>query len=208
MHDPLTVAFEIRRPWPMREAWKTEQAARTGTRWQIGGAFWVLAGRGLYFPPLITVWHREPKGRDGLTVCGKHVQRRNGTWTRARGWRLHLHHWKIQVPPLQHLRRRLLTRCAWCGGRSVKGDQVNISHQWGGPRGRWWTGERGLYHRDCSSIQIAHTTCVCERPALDHGTYGQCARCQRNRGIDTSAARLARARELAAIPRGGRATVG
>lgn len=140
MHDPLTVAFEIRRPWPSPDSYRTKQAARTGERWRVGGPFWVLAGRGLYWPALITVWHRDPSGYDD-TTC------------RRTRWRLHVHHWRIQVPPLQQLRRRLLTRCARCGGRSVKGNPVNISHQWDGPRGRWWQGEPGLFHHGCSATQ-------------------------------------------------------
>ena len=204
MHDPLVVAFEIRRPWPKRDTWKTEQSARKGVRWQFRGAFWVLAGRGLYWPALITVWHREPGGRDALTVCGKRVQRKDGTWTRRRTWRLHIHHWRIQIPPLQMLRRRLLTRCAWCHGRSVKGDSVNFSHQRDQRRSHWWEGESGLYHRDCSAIQSARRTCVCVRPVLDNDTYGRCARCDRSRPFGTTDAQLTRARELQQIPAGGR----
>lgn len=191
MHDPMTVAFEIRRPWPKRDTWQTGQAARTGTRWEIGGAYWVLAGHALYFPCFITVWHRDPSGYDH-TTC--HTKR----------WRLHIHHWKIQISPLQQLRRRLLTRCAWCNGRSVKGDQVNHSHQWDRARGRWWQGERGLYHHDCSAIKTAHATCVCTRPVLDHDTYGRCARCGQSRSFGMTDANLTRARELSAIPHGHR----
>lgn len=230
MHDPLTVAFEIRRPWPERST--LPAAGDKATRWRIRlhhdcgtwcaddpahrdgafpwwtpssySAFWRLNGRDYYFPSLITVWHREPGGRDGLTVCSKPVQRRDGTWRCTRSWRWHIHHWKLQFRTYQRLRRRLLTRCAWCGGRDRKGDAVNISHSWDGPRARWWQGEKGLFHRDCSSIERAHSTCVCTRPVLDHDIYGQCARCDRFRPFGFTDANLARARELAAIPVGGR----
>lgn len=191
MHDPLTVAFEIRRPWPDIADWRTEQAARTGTRWRFDSPYWVIAGRGLYWPCMITVWHRDPSGYDDTTCRGKR-------------WQWHIHHWKIQISPLQQLRRRLLTRCAWCGGRSVKGDAVNHSHQWDGPRGRWWHGESGLFHRDCSAIKSAHATCVCEWPVLEHDTYGKCARCERTRSFGTTDEHLPRLRGLAAIPHGGR----
>ncbi|MFL4947527.1 hypothetical protein ACJ6WE_09155 [Streptomyces sp. MMS24-I31] len=191
MHDPLTVAFEIRRPWPKTDAWKTEHAARFGIRWEIGGAFWVLAGRGLYFPGLITVWHRDPSGYDHTTCRGKR-------------WQLHVHHWRIQISPLQELRRRLLTRCAWCKGRHRKGDPVNVSHSWDGPRARWWQGEKGLFHHDCSSVKSAHSTCVCTRPVLDHDIYGKCARCGLFRPFGFTDANLARARDLHSIPQGGR----
>lgn len=193
MHDPLVVAFEIRRPWPRHDAWKTKAAAKQGIRWKAGGAFWVVAGRGLYFPPLITVWHRDPSDYDS-TTCP----------TRGRAWRFHVHHWRLQVPALQALRRRLLTRCAWCGGRSVKGDRVNVSHSWHGSRGHWWQGEPGLYHRDCSTIRTAHATCVCEDPVLEHDGYGRCARCNRARGYGTKPETINRLRELSEIPRGAR----
>lgn len=230
MHDPLTVAFEIRRPWPERSplpaagyasvCWRVRLHHDCGTScagdpphrdgafpwWRPSSysAFWRLNGRDYYFPSLITVWHREPGGRDGLTVCSKRVQRRDGTWRRTRGWRCHIHHYKIQFRAYQQLRRRLLTRCAWCGGRSIKGDQVNFSHQWGGRRGRWWQGERGLYHHDCSSIKTAHATCVCTRPVLDRDIYGRCARCGQSRSFGMTDKNLARARELSAIPHGHR----
>lgn len=194
MKDPLTVAFETRRPWPTIEPWKTKQAARVGTRWQVSGAFWVLAGRGFYFPPLVTVWHRDPSGYDS-TTCKTYP---------GRSWRFHVHHWRLQVHPLQHWRRRLLTRCTWCGGRSVKGDCVNVSHSWDGPRARWWQGEKGLFHRDCSSVERAHSTCVCGSPVLDGRSYGQCAACGRFRPLGVTDANLAHARELQQIPLGGR----
>ncbi len=115
MHDPLVVAFEIRRPWPKR----------TPRR------------RYYYWPSLITIWHAEPGGRDAFEVC-----------KRSSHWRWHLHHWKIQIRPLQNLRRRLLTSCAECGRKG----SPNISHQWDRERSPWWRGERGLYHRECSSL--------------------------------------------------------
>lgn len=155
MHDPLTVAFEIRRPWPKPAEWRTKQAAREGIRWRFNSPFCVLAGRGLYFPSLITIWHREPGGHDGLSVCSKRVQRRDGKWRRTRGWRWHVHHWKIQIHPLQQLRRRLFTRCEVCGGRSTKTDSVNFSQQWDRPRGHWWQGETGLAHMECRGVRIA-----------------------------------------------------
>lgn len=146
MHDPLTVAFEIRRPWPRSDTWKTKAAADQGIRWETNGAFWVLAGRGVYWPSLITVWHRDPSGYDDVT-CGA---------LRGKAWRFHIHHWRIQVAPLQHLRRRLLTRCEVCGGHSVKGHPVNVSTQWDGPSGHWWQGEPGLTHSDCYRVPKTH----------------------------------------------------
>jgi hypothetical protein len=133
MHDPMVVAFEIRRPWPHRSSLPNRQ------RWSWRPPFVTAAGRAFYFPALVTVWHVEPGGRDAFEVC-KHSGR----------WRWHVRHWHLQVRPLQRLRRRLLTRCAGCGGPSRQGAPVNVSEQWDGPRGRWWKGEPGLFHAGCA----------------------------------------------------------
>lgn len=195
MHDPLTVAFEIRRPWPRVDAYGTRQAARNGVRWRVRRHHHtVIAGRAVRWPSLITVWHRDPSGYDS-TTCPIYP---------SRSWRFHVHHWRLQVHPLQEWRRCLLTRCTWCEGRSVKGDWVNVSHSWDGPRARWWQGEKGLFHRDCSSIERAHSTCVCTRPVLDQDAYGMCARCGLFRPFGFTDANLARARDLQTVPSGGR----
>ncbi|MGW1295127.1 hypothetical protein [Streptomyces sp. NPDC002533] len=232
MHDPLTVAFEIRRPWPQRSPlpaaghasvrWRArlhhacnascagDPQHRNGAFpwWRISSysAFWRINGRDYYWPPLVTVWHREPGGRDGLTVCRKRILRGDGTYRLTRTWRWHLHHWRIQVPPLQLLRRRLLTRCAWCQGCSTKGDQVNVSGSFSRTRTPWWKGEQGLFHMDCSSIARAHDTCTCQHPVLDHDTYGLCAQCGLRRSFGMSAEALDRVRILRAVPRGRRTT--
>lgn len=182
MHDPLVVAFEIRRPWPSK---------RDSTGWR-------------YWPPLITVWHREPCGHDALTVCRKRTKLADATWKYSRTWRWHVHHWKAQLHPMQDLRRRLLTRCTWCRGRSRKGDAVNVSLSWDGPRARWWQGERGLHHGDCSAIAQAHACCACDFPVLDEEGYGRCARCTRFRPYGMTPERMARTRDLQAIPFGAR----
>ncbi|MFI6296731.1 hypothetical protein ACIBEJ_34435 [Nonomuraea sp. NPDC050790] len=198
------MAFEIRRPWPQRQL-----HSMTDARWSIGrSAFWTLAGRCYYFPSMITVWHREPGGRDSGEVCRHHSRYRDAKgdwqWKFHHAWRFHIHHWKIQVSPLQELRRRLLTRCTWCGGPSRKGDSVNVSHQWGGRRARWWQGERGLYHWDCSSIAGAHHACVCEHPITEFDGWGPCIRCGKYRGHGHTEENLTRMRMLAAIPAGER----
>lgn len=197
MHDPLTVAFEMRRPWPHVDAYATRQAARNSVRWRVRRRHHtVIAGRALRWPSLITVWHRDPSGYDS-TTCSIYP---------GRSWRFHIHHWRVQVHPLQRWRRRLLTRCTWCGGRSAKGDTVNVSHSWDGLRARWWQGEKGLFHLDCSSIQKAHSTCVCTQPVLDHNGYGTCARCALFRPFGLTDTNLARVRNLQTVPSGGRRT--
>ena len=158
MHDPDVVAFDIRRPWPQRDhshdakpggpRWKARYRWATWARpWRGWRCFWTIAGRGLYWPSFITIWHCEPNGADALTVCRHRSQRTNGEWAYTRGWKWHVHHWKIQVQPLQRLRRALLTRCEECGRKG----SPNVSHG-GRARKRWWRGERGLYHFECSGL--------------------------------------------------------
>lgn len=175
MHDPEVVAFRIRRPFP-------EKPRRVGAtapqwRWQIHyqdfyvSPFITVAGREFYFPDLVTVWHREPHGEDALQgEC------------RGTRWQWHIHHWQIQWTVLQKWRRRLLTRCEWCGGRSTKRDVVNCSHQWDREKQPLWRGERGLFHGDCSTVERAHQTCLCDEPLFDmNRDYGLCLLCGKSR---------------------------
>jgi hypothetical protein len=166
MHDPMVVAFDIYRPFPRLRTSK----ARHG-RWRWAPPFVNVAGREFYLPTLITVWHVEPNGDDAL----------RGACRGAKHWRWHIHHWSLQFPPLQDLRRRLLTRCEWCGGPSRKRDVVNHAMGWDTPKSPWWRGERGLYHDGCTSVALAHRLCFCDKPLLSQGDYGQCAFCGKHR---------------------------
>ena len=165
MHDPMTVAFSIRRPWPGRP-----RPVKSGPRWRFRFhhrpwwdpsdwySHWRIAGREVYFPSLLTVWHVEPGGADSGDVCPQYVrwQDEGGKWhgKGLNGWKWHVHHWRLQVHPLQYWRRRLLTRCEECGRKG----SPNHSHQWDRERGPWWKGERGLYHPECSSLVLARRT--------------------------------------------------
>lgn len=234
MHDPMVVAFEFPRPWPSRDRasdarpgqrrWQArhyhdcasygceqEHAGQRFFPWWRPGSYrstWRIAGRGWYWPALVTVWHVEPGGRDSGDVCRHYVRTRqpDGTYTSrtTSAWRWHVHHWRITVPALQAARRRLLTRCTWCGGRSRPRDVVNVSHQWDGERGPWWRGERGLYHVDCSEYEHARMMCVCDTPRTGGSGYGRCVGCGKFAGGDRSPSVLERRRLLAAVPRGSR----
>jgi hypothetical protein len=179
VHDPDVVAFTIVRPWPQRSGLT---GPRNGKRWAVRlhhdhmpscaaegcagqpfpwwrlrsyGRFWRLAGREFYWPPLVTIWHREPGGRDALSVCRHRWQDKAGNWHLSRRWRWHVAHWHLQVHPLQHLRRALLTRCEVCGGRDRKGHPVNLSSSWYLPHSPWWRGEQGLRHHGCDRERAA-----------------------------------------------------
>lgn len=189
MHDPLVVAFEIPLPIPRRVRWREQGPRRWGVDGAPGYAWWRphryslrLAGRAYGLRYGVTVWHREPDGRDSGEVCPHYSRvRRDSKWeTRVlHGWRFHVHHWHLQVHALQALRRWALTRCAWCGGPSRKGSPVNVSHSWDGPRSRWWQGAPGLFHVDCSAAEHSARSCVCDDPVTEHDGWGRCARCAR-----------------------------
>lgn len=162
MHDPDVVAFEIRRPWPKRDRthdakpdrprWKARYQWATWRKpWSGWMAFWTVAGKGIYWPPTIIVWHREPNGRDSLTVCRSRKQRPNGDWYYTRSWHWHVHHWRIQVIPAQKVHRFLFERCEECGRRFPWG-YAPVAHQWDQPRGKWFRITRRAYHYECSSL--------------------------------------------------------
>ena len=152
-----------------------------------------------YGVELITVWHYEPGGNDLLTVCGRNSR-----------WRWHIHHWRLNFPVVYGWRRRLLTRCEWCGGRHTKADPVDhSSRSWGDDRKEpIWRGERDLYHGECSSIHHARQICQCAAPILSNNGYGRCAACDRFRAWekDSPAGREPRIvdRYLASLPEGQR----
>lgn len=212
MHDPLTVAFEIRYPWPKRDRSYDTKPAPAGTRlrsrWAWRPPFVRVAGRGWHFAGLITVWHHEPGGHDAGQICKRWraKQTRSGRTRHVTrfAWYLHVHHWHIQIHPLQDFRRRTLTRCEWCRGRSRKGDPVDVSNGSYREKTKWWRGEEGLYHLDCSAVAGAHGLCLCTEPLFDHGTYGQCLVCDKRRcyGMEVDDGH----RALAALPVGSRIT--
>lgn len=182
MHDPLVVAFHIPNPLRIRRRAEydydpTVRNVLKQHRWHwFGTHAFVVAGKAFGFGELITVWHREPGGHDAGEVC-KHWKGKPGSRKISHVWRFHVHHWSLQFHPWQRFRRWALTRCAWCGGRSRKGDVVNVSHQWDGDHGPWWKGETGLFHHDCSTVARAKRTCLCDLPVLNHDGYGKCEMC-------------------------------
>lgn len=62
MHDPMTVAFDLPRPWP--------RLAREGIERRLYGRF--------YWPTWVTIWHVDPE-RDGTDdSCGWFLRARHG----------------------------------------------------------------------------------------------------------------------------------
>ena len=72
--------------------------------------------------------------------------------SRTHWWQLHprwhVHHWRIQVHPLQDLKRWLFSRCAGCGKRFAYGYSP-CTTQWHGTGPRWFRSETYTYHSEC-----------------------------------------------------------
>ena len=181
MHDPMVVAFEIRRPFPRRHPRKVREGqprwelkvrrkhAKDDPRWnpkrwwnpRYWSPFQVAFGREWYFPSLVTVWHVEPKGHDSGTIC-KHWNRwqdDTGEWhaKSINRWRWHFWHWHIQIPPVQTVKRFLFERCIECD-RRFPWNYSPVSHQWDHDRPKWFRINKLAYHHECSSLVHARRT--------------------------------------------------
>lgn len=157
MHDPCTVAFEVRRPWPQRsgtssQGWRPSGIvvkSRRGNAKQHGGRpyyftpFLVWRGRRWYFPALITVWHVDPEVGGDDDSCRHRASKRWGFQRSFFVYKLHVHHWSVQVHPWQKLRRWLFVRCAGCG-RRFPWSYAPISFH--------WEGQGDLFHHDQHAV--------------------------------------------------------
>lgn len=159
MHDPMVVAFDIRRPWPTR-SYTSDKDRERRWHWQRHGKWWkpgswspfvTVRGQRWYFPSLVTIWHVEPNGRDSGEVCNHWRTDRAGRRRRDDRWKWHVWHWKIQVATGQKIKRFLFERCIECGRRYPWG-YAPVSHQWDGPGGRWFRVGRLNYHHECSAL--------------------------------------------------------
>lgn len=171
MHDPMTVAFEIRQPWggktyPMKD----------GSTWH-------------YRPALITIWHVDPErdgsddscgwfrppltkkelawakeiitnpddniahwftGRDDdekiwqLCLTLRNFRRTQRPWWRHPRW--HFWHWRFQIHSILRLKRWLFSRCAACGQRFPWG-YAPIS-TWNSTGPLWFRSEHA-WHAEC-----------------------------------------------------------
>lgn len=72
--------------------------------------------------------------------------------TRKRRWwqhpRWHIHHWKLQIKPLQKYLRWQFSRCAWCGRRFRWGYNP-VTSQWDSDGPKWFKSEKNMYHLEC-----------------------------------------------------------
>jgi hypothetical protein len=79
-------------------------------------------------------------------VASNYLRSRRPWWKHPK-W--HVWHWRLQVHPLQKLKRFLFSRCAVCGKRFRWG-YAPVSHVWHGEGPRWFRREKGVMHHECA----------------------------------------------------------
>lgn len=171
MHDPMTLAFSICRPWPERRR---------------------MPDGSLYWPEWIQIWHVDPEvggDDDSCDWFGNRFSKENGwypghvsefellpeeakravqfvwwQWRRqltSRPWwrhpRWHIWHWEINVLPLLRLKRWLFSRCKICGKRFTWADCCKgnvISQSWHGSGPAWFRNAENIVHAACDGTSV------------------------------------------------------
>jgi len=91
--------------------------------------------------------NREERIRNMAVIIYGYILRDIRPWYRHPRW--HIHHWKIQIHPLQMLKRTLFSKCCQCGRRLHWGESVG-SNNWNAEGPRWFKGEKDLICSTCS----------------------------------------------------------
>lgn len=172
MHDPSSVAFDIKYPWraypdsDYRESFITvwhEDPELDGTddscdwfnhKRKLGPqeralqeALWDLErllDNRPHFPDSPEHKTFQPLASAIRTIL--HQPSRMHWWQVHPRW--HVWHWRIQVRPYDNLRRFLLTRCCKCG-KGFRYGESPVTNYWDAPKVRFMRGEIGLYHGNC-----------------------------------------------------------
>lgn len=163
MYDPMTVAFEIKSPFRKPSKYHSKGYWRPAliTIWHVDpekdgtdnscdwfGSRWIWTRKAGWLPA-------DQDWFDGLSSEGQGIVRVMVARTRQRPWykhpKYHIQHWRVQIHPLQDLKRFLFTRCAGCGKHFSFGYSP-ISHQWDAPGPRWFKSEPKLYHDKCDQL--------------------------------------------------------
>ena len=174
MHDPMVVVCDIVLPIPVRKwlatrgpRWCVKRMRRSNPEnlgepvypwWRPAGWETVIAGTRIGLYQLGTIWHNEPRGADSGDICKNFDRLPDGRIGRSlNAWRWHVHHWSIQIHPLQTVRRWLFDRCAECGHRFPFGYSP-VTFSWDPQRPPWWKflePHGQLLHARCASLRSA-----------------------------------------------------
>lgn len=160
----MSVRNELRKfPWIPRAFFARRESRPwwRPTGWYVTSSVW-WRGKSYFLPSLITVWHHDPQTDGTDRSCSNRWKTKMNEAYAGRDyflamvydfmWRhndiFHVRHWRIQWDFAQAIRRRLFTRCAYCG---KKGGVINLHmHGWSVERGRknlhFWESEENLFH--------------------------------------------------------------
>ena len=94
----------------------------------------------------------DERANESADIILAWVARHDRPWWRHPRW--HVHHWRIQVHGVQAFKRWAFSRCEGCGKRFPWG-YAPTSHQWSGGGPRWFRGEPGVYHNECSTEKVS-----------------------------------------------------
>lgn len=79
--------------------------------------------------------------RDCANIVYTDILRKIRPWYKHPRW--HIHHWRIQFPLLQQLKRRYWDKCSVCGKRGFKGAAIGD-----------WSG-KNIWHEECDKGNVA-----------------------------------------------------
>lgn len=157
MHDPMTVAHEIKIFGRcFITIWHVDPEA-DGTDDSCGWAFAHLNDRECEYAKYLIRdeydnlrnWFSDIPEYDAIARISR-IFRLHKTLTR-RWWqhpRWHFWHWKFQIHPIQYFKRWAFSRCHYCGGRFAWCESpISLGWHSGGPR--WFRSEVKILHQDC-----------------------------------------------------------
>jgi len=83
-------------------------------------------------------------------LCGvaRSLLRQQRPWWQHPRW--HLHHWKIQIHPVQKFKRWAFSRCEKCGGGFGYGESP-VTDCWDGTGPLWFRSEKHVRHMQCGT---------------------------------------------------------
>jgi hypothetical protein len=105
---------------------------------------------------------REERIRSMASCIYGWILRNQRPWYRHPRW--HIHHWKLQIHPLQDFKRWAFSRCCKCGKRFKFGESP-ISDNWDSTGPLWFRSETGIYHGNCHGNCHGDSSPVENKPA-------------------------------------------
>lgn len=175
MHDPQTVAFEIKYPWRGEPSkfWPKGYRSSFITIWHVDperdgtddSCGWFIRGRHLSQPDKALAHRLIENEHDNLRHWFKDCDNEEATHRimaifaalrrEERHWwqhpRWHFWHWRFQVHPWQTFRRWAFSRCTGCGKRFPWGYSP-VGFQWHPAKPKWFRSERDVYHSECADL--------------------------------------------------------